>query len=88
VPELNDGEGVAFLVREAALKLKEAQGLAYEERGGVRWLGTDGAVENRGGAAAMAYRRKAAVGAQTKCTGKVPFIAASIKTDRTAQGGG
>jgi hypothetical protein len=54
----------------------------------VRWLGTDGAVENRGGAAATAYRRKAAVGAQTKCTGKVPFIAASIKTDRTAQGGG
>jgi hypothetical protein len=40
----------------------------------VRWLGTVGAVENRGGAAVTAYRRKAAVGARTKCTGKVPFI--------------
>jgi hypothetical protein len=41
----------------------------------VRRLGTDGAAENRGSVAAMAYRRKAAVGVQTKCTGKVPFIA-------------
>jgi hypothetical protein len=57
------------------LKLKEAPGPVYGERGGVRWLSTNGAVENRGGAAAMAYRRKASVGAQTKCTGKVPFIA-------------
>jgi hypothetical protein len=75
-PELNGGEGVTFLVQEAALKLKEAPRPAYGERGGVRWLGTDGAVENRGGAATMAYQRKAAVGVWTKCTGKVPFIAA------------
>jgi hypothetical protein len=42
----------------------------------VRRLGTDEAAENRGGAAATAYRRNAAVGAWTKCTGKVPFIVA------------
>jgi hypothetical protein len=52
--ELNDGEGVTFLVREAALKLKEALGPAYGERGGMRWLGTDIAAKNRGGAAVMA----------------------------------
>jgi hypothetical protein len=45
-PELNNSEGVAFLVREAALKLKEAPGHAYGERGGGRWLGTDGVAEN------------------------------------------
>jgi hypothetical protein len=43
-PELNGSEGVAFLVREAAPKLKEAPRPAYGERGGVRWLGTDGAM--------------------------------------------
>jgi hypothetical protein len=48
-PELNGGEGVTFLVREVALKLKEAPGPAYAERGGVSWLGTDGAAEGRGG---------------------------------------
>jgi hypothetical protein len=58
VPKLNDGEGVAFLVREAALKLKEAPGPTHGERGGVRWLGTDRAVENRGGVAAIAYCNK------------------------------
>jgi hypothetical protein len=43
--ELNGGEGVTFLVREAAPKLKEAPGPVY----GEKWLGTDGAAENRGG---------------------------------------
>jgi hypothetical protein len=52
--ELNDGEGVTFLVWEAAPKLKEAPGPAYGERGGVRWLGTDIAVENKGDAAVTA----------------------------------
>jgi hypothetical protein len=73
-PELNGSEGVAFLVQEAALRLKEAPGPTYGERGGVSWVGTDGVVKNRGGAVVTAYRRKAAVGAWTKCTGKVPFI--------------
>jgi hypothetical protein len=31
------------------------------------------------GAVAMAYRREAAVGARTKCMGKVPFIATWAK---------
>jgi hypothetical protein len=67
-PEFNGGEGVTILVQEAALKLKEAPSPAYGKRGGVRWLGTDGATENRGGVVGTAYRRKAAVGACTKCT--------------------
>jgi hypothetical protein len=67
---LNGGEGITFLVREATLKLMEAPGPAYGEGGGVRWLATDRAAENRGGAAMTAYRRKATVGAQTKCTGR------------------
>jgi hypothetical protein len=37
------------LVQKAALKLKEAPGPAYGERGGLKWLGTDEATENRGG---------------------------------------
>jgi hypothetical protein len=48
-PELHGREGVTFLVREVASKLREASGRACRERGGVRWLGTDGAAENRGG---------------------------------------
>jgi hypothetical protein len=42
----------------------------------VRRLGTDGAAENRGGAAVMAYRREAAVGAQTNRREMSSFIAA------------
>jgi hypothetical protein len=57
-PEVNSGEGVTFLVREAAPKLKEAPGSTYGERGGVRWLGTDGAVENRGGCGGNGLRRR------------------------------
>jgi hypothetical protein len=76
------------LVHEVALKLKEAPGLAYGERCGVTWLGTDGVAENRGGVTETSYWRKAVVGVQTKCTGKVPFIAASIGTDGTAWGCG
>jgi hypothetical protein len=56
----------------------------HGERGGVRQLGTDGAVENRGGAAATAYQRKAAVGAQTKCTGKVLFYRRALHGGNTA----
>jgi hypothetical protein len=60
VSKLNGDEGVAFLVRDTAQKVKEAPGPAYEERGGVRWLGTDAAMENRGGVrwGATAYWRK------------------------------
>jgi hypothetical protein len=47
-PEPNDGEGVGPLGRGAALSSSEAPGPAHGERGGVRWLGTDGVEENRG----------------------------------------
>jgi hypothetical protein len=83
---LNGSEDVAFLVREAAPKLKEAPGPTYGERGGVRWLGIDGAVENRGGATAMAYWRKAAVGARTKCTGECPFYSCEHQDRRDGSG--
>jgi hypothetical protein len=61
---------------------------AHRERGGVRWLGTNGAAQNRGGAAVTAYQREAAVGARTKLTGGSSFIAASTGTDGTTRGGG
>jgi hypothetical protein len=57
-PEVNSGEGITFLVREAAPKLKEDPGSTYGERGGVRWLDTDGAVENRGGCGGGGLRRR------------------------------
>jgi hypothetical protein len=84
VPELNGGEGVVFLVWEAAPKLKDASGPAYEERGGVPWLGTDGAAENRGGVVAMAYRRKAAMGARSKSMGKVLFYSCTLRGGNAA----
>jgi hypothetical protein len=54
----------------------------------VRRLGTDGAAENKGRAAATAYRRKAAVGCGQNAQGKSSFIAASTGIDGTARGGG
>jgi hypothetical protein len=57
-PELNGGEGVTFLVWEVAPELKEALGPTQWESGGVRQLGTDEAVENRGGEVVLAYRRR------------------------------
>jgi hypothetical protein len=47
-PELNGGEGVSSSGRGATLSSSEAPVPAHGERGGVRWLGTDGMVENRG----------------------------------------
>jgi hypothetical protein len=72
-PELNGGEGVGPLGWVASLGSGEALGPVYGDRDGVRRLGTDEAVENRGGAAVTAYQRRAAVGAQTKCMSKVLF---------------
>jgi hypothetical protein len=61
--ELNDGEGVALLVQEAALKFKEALGPVHREGGGVRSLGTNGVVEiearrSSGGLLEMDKRRR------------------------------
>jgi hypothetical protein len=46
--KLNDGEGAGPSGWGAALGSSEALGPTYGERGGVRWLGTDEVVENRG----------------------------------------
>jgi hypothetical protein len=47
-PELNCGEGVGSSGRGATPCSSEAPVPAHRERGGVRWLGTDGVAENRG----------------------------------------
>jgi hypothetical protein len=47
-PKLNDGEGVGSSGWGATSSSGEAPGPAHGERGGVRWLGTVGVVENRG----------------------------------------
>jgi hypothetical protein len=47
-PELNGGEGVSSLGWGATPSSSEAPGPAHREKGGVRWLGTDGVAENRG----------------------------------------
>jgi hypothetical protein len=47
-PKLNGGEGAGPSGWGAALGFGEALGPMYGERGGVRWLGTDEVVENRG----------------------------------------
>jgi hypothetical protein len=57
MPELNGGEGANPSSWGAALGSGEPLGPVYGERGGVRWLGMDEVVENRGSAAVMAYRR-------------------------------
>jgi hypothetical protein len=47
-PKLNGGEGAGPSGRGAALRSGEAPGPTHGERGGVRWLGTDGVAEKRG----------------------------------------
>jgi hypothetical protein len=47
-PQLNGGEGVDPSSRGAALRSSKGPGPTHGERGGVRWLGTDGVAENRG----------------------------------------
>jgi hypothetical protein len=47
-PELNGGEGAGPSSWGVSLKSGKAPGPAHGERGGVRWLSTDGVAENRG----------------------------------------
>jgi hypothetical protein len=47
MPELNGGEGVSPSGRGATPSSGKAPRPVHGERGGVRWLGTDGMVENR-----------------------------------------
>jgi hypothetical protein len=74
---------VAWAGLGAALGPCRALRPVHAERGGVRRLGTDGAVENRGGAAVTAYRRKATVGARTKHTTNVFFYSRVLRGDNT-----
>jgi hypothetical protein len=46
--ELNNDEVVGPLGRGATLRSSEPPRPVHGERGGVRWLGTDGVAENRG----------------------------------------
>jgi hypothetical protein len=57
-PELNDGEGVGLSGWGATLGSSEALGPAYEDRGWVRWLGTDEVAETEVSVAVMAYQRR------------------------------
>jgi hypothetical protein len=68
-PELNVGEGVAFLVQEVAQKIMEALGPTYGERGGVRWLGIDGAAESRGGCGGDGLPKADIARVQMRCRG-------------------
>jgi hypothetical protein len=77
--ELNGGEGVGPLGWVASLGSGEALGPVYGDRDGVRQLGTDEAVENRGSAAVTAYQRRATVGARTKCMRKVLFYSCALR---------
>jgi hypothetical protein len=47
-PELNCGEGVGSSRRGATLCSGEAPRPVHRERGGVRWLSSEGVAENRG----------------------------------------
>jgi hypothetical protein len=47
-PKLNSDEGVGSSGQGATLSSGEAPGPTHGERGGVRWLGTDGMAENKG----------------------------------------
>jgi hypothetical protein len=46
--ELNSAEGASPSGHGAAPRSGEAPGPMHRERGGVRWLGTNGVAENRG----------------------------------------
>jgi hypothetical protein len=70
-PELNSGEGVTFLVREAALKLKEAPEPMQQE-----WERQNGSVHSerwqiRGGDRSAAYRCRQTGGDGGHCTPEV-----------------
>jgi hypothetical protein len=73
----------------ADLSSGEAPGPAHEDGKWVRWLGTDGVVEQRRGAAVAAYRRRTrGAGTDTMQRWWSPLIGMSIGSDRTARGGG
>jgi hypothetical protein len=74
-PELNDGEGAGPSGWGAAMGPGGALGPAYGERGGVRWLGTDEVVENRGERDGDGLAEADTTLVRTGCKGWPPFIA-------------
>jgi hypothetical protein len=74
-PELIDGEGADSLGWEAALGFGEALRPAHGEKGGVRWLGTDGVLESRGECGGDGLPEADIVLARTRRRGWPPFIA-------------
>jgi hypothetical protein len=75
VSELNDGEGVDSSGWEAALGSSEALSPTHGEKGGVRWLGTDGVSESRGKCGGDGLPEVDTVLARTRRRGWPPFIA-------------
>jgi hypothetical protein len=69
VPELNGGEGTGPSGWGAALGSGEALGPTYGERGGVRRLGTDEAVKNRGGYVGDGLPEADTARVRTRCRG-------------------
>jgi hypothetical protein len=74
-PELNDGEGADSSSWEAALGSGEALRPAHGEKGGVRWLGTNGVSESRGECGGDGLPEVDTVLAWTRCRGWPPFLA-------------
>jgi hypothetical protein len=74
-PELNDGEGADSSGWEAAPVSGEALRPAHGEKGGVRWLGTDGVSESRGECGGDGLPEADTVLTRTRCSGWPPFIA-------------
>jgi hypothetical protein len=86
-PELNGGEGVGPSGQGAALGSSKALGSAYEERGGVRWLGTDEVAENKGERSGDGLPEADTALVRTRCSGWPPFIVVHcIEATRAAPG--
>jgi hypothetical protein len=84
-PVLNGSEGAHPSGWGVALGFGEALGPVYGERGGVRWLGTDEAVENRGGCGGDGLPEADTALVRTRCRGWPFFIAVHyVEATRTA----
>jgi hypothetical protein len=85
VPELNGGEGADPSGWGIALGSREALGLAYRERGWVRWLGTDKVAKNRGECGGDGLPEADTALVRTRRRGWAPFIAVHcVKATRAA----
>jgi hypothetical protein len=78
-PKLNNGEGVAFFVQEATLKLKEAPGPAYEE---TAWLRRSGGKQRRCGGDGLP--EEGSGGGVDKMHGECPFYSCVSRRSNTS----